>query len=152
MAFAVISYLSGHKIFAEYLNIPYISGAGEIGIYACAIAGACMGFLWHNCVPASLIMGDTGRLALGGALSLIAVMLGQQILLFIIGGVFIAELASSFIQQKYYRLSGGKRIFQMALLHHHYEKKNIPGSRIVIRFWIISVVLALAGLAALKSR
>ena len=152
LAFAVISYLSGHRIFAEYLNIPYVPGAGEVGIYACAIAGACMGFLWHNCEPAKLIMGDTGSLALGGALSLIAIMLGQQILLFIIGGVFIIELASSFIQQKYFRLTGGKRIFLMAPLHHHYEKKGIPDSRITIRFWIIAILFALIGLATLKIR
>ena len=152
LAFAAISYLSGHRIFAEYLNIPFVPGAGEVGIYACAIAGACMGFLWHNCEPARLIMGDTGSLALGGALSLIAIMLGQQILLFIIGGVFIIELASSFIQQKYYRLTGGKRIFLKAPLHHHYEKKGIPDNQITIRFWIVAILFALIGLATLKIR
>ena len=152
LAFAVISYLSGHKIFAEYLNIPFVPGAGEVGIYACAIAGACVGFLWHNCEPASLIMGDTGSLALGGALSLIAIMLGQQILLFIIGGVFIVELASSLIQQIYFRHTGGKRIFLMAPLHHHYEKKGIPDSQITIRFGIVAILFALIGLATLKIR
>jgi phospho-N-acetylmuramoyl-pentapeptide-transferase len=152
LAFAVISYLSGHKIFAEYLNIPYVPGAGEVGIYACAIAGACLGFLWHNCEPASLFMGDTGSLSLGGALSLIAIMLGQQMLLFIIGGVFMIELASSFIQEKYYRWSKGKRVFLMAPLHHHYEKKGMPDSKIVIRFWIIAILFALIGLATLKLR
>ena len=150
--FAAISYLSGHKIFAEYLNIPYIPGAGEVGIYACAIAGACLGFLWHNCEPASLFMGDTGSLSLGGALSLIAIMLGQQMLLFIIGGVFIIELASSFIQEKYYRWSKGKRVFLKAPLHHHYEKKGMPDSKIVIRFWIIAILFALIGLTTLKLR
>ena len=152
LAVAVISYLSGHKIFAEYLNIPFVPGAGEVGIYACAIAGACMGFLWHNCEPAKLIMGDTGSLALGGALSLIAIMLGQQILLFIIGGVFIIELASSLIQQTYFRHTGGKRIFLMAPLHHHYEKKGVPDSQITIRFWITAILFALIGLATLKIR
>ena len=152
LAFAVISYLSGHKIFAEYLNIPFVPGAGEVGIFACAIAGACMGFLWHNCEPASLIMGDTGSLALGGALSLIAIMLGQQILLFIIGGIFMVELASSLIQQIYFRHTGGKRIFLMAPLHHHYEKKGIPDSQITIRFWIAAILFALIGLASLKIR
>ena len=152
LAFAIISYLSGHKLFAEYLNIPFVPGAGEVGIYACAIAGACTGFLWHNCEPASLIMGDTGSLALGGALSLIAIMLGQQILLFIIGGVFIVELASSFIQRKYYRMTGGKRFFLMSPLHHHYEKKGMRDSKIVIRFWIFAVLCALIGLATLKIR
>ena len=152
LAFSVISYLSGHKIFAEYLNIPFVPGAGEVGIYACAIAGACMGFLWYNCEPARLIMGDTGSLALGGALSLIAIMLGQQILLFIIGGIFIVELASSWIQQTYFRLTGGKRIFLMAPLHHHYEKKGIPDSQITIRFWIVAILFALIGLATLKIR
>ena len=152
LAFAVTAYLSGHRIFAEYLNIPYVPGAGEVGIYACAIAGACTGFLWHNCEPASLIMGDTGSLALGGALSLIAVMLGQQILLFIIGFIFIAELASSFIQRFVYRHFGGKRFFLMAPIHHHYEKKGIPDSRIIVRFWIIAVLFALIGLGMLKLR
>ena len=152
LAFAAISYLSGHKIFAEYLNIPYVPGADEVGIYACAIAGACLGFLWHNCEPASLFMGDTGSLSLGGALSLIAIILGQQMLLFIIGGVFMIELASSFIQQKYYRWSKGKRVFLMAPLHHHYEKKGMPDSKIVIRFWIIAILFALIGLATLKLR
>ena len=118
----------------------------------CAIAGACMGFLWHNCEPAKLIMGDTGSLALGGALSLIAIMPGQQILLFIIGGIFIVELASSLIQQIYFRHTGGKRIFLMAPLHHHYEKKGIPDSQITIRFWIIAILFALIGLATLKIR
>lgn len=152
LAFALTAYLSGHRIFAEYLNIPYVPGAGEVGIFACAIAGACMGFLWHNCEPASLIMGDTGSLALGGALSLIAIMLGQQIMLFIIGGVFIAELASSLIQQVYFRRTGGKRFFLMAPLHHHYEKKNIADSKIIICFWIAAAICALIGLAALKIR
>ena len=152
LAFAVTAYLSGHRIFAEYLNIPYVPGAGEVGIYACAIAGACTGFLWHNCEPASLIMGDTGSLALGGALSLIAVMLGQQIFLFIIGFIFIAELASSFIQRFVYRHFGGKRFFLMAPIHHHYEKKGIPDSRIIVRFWIIAILCALIGLGLLKLR
>ena len=152
LAFAVTAYLSGHKAFAEYLNIPYVPGAGEVGIYACAIAGACTGFLWHNCEPASLIMGDTGSLALGGALSLIAIMLGQQILLFIIGFVFIAELASSFIQRFVYRHFNGRRFFRMAPIHHHFEKLGIPDSRIIVRFWIIAVICALIGLGMLKLR
>ena len=152
LALAVTAYFSGHKIFAEYLNIPYVPGAGEIGIYACTIAGACTGFLWHNCEPASLIMGDTGSLALGGALSLIAIMLGQQILLFIIGFIFIAELASSFIQRFVYRHFNGKRFFLMAPIHHHYEKQGIPDSRIIVRFWIIGMICALVGLGLLKLR
>ena len=152
LAFAVTAYFSGHKIFAGYLNIPYVPGAGEVGIYACAVAGACTGFLWHNCEPASLIMGDTGSLALGGALSLIAIMLGQQILFFIIGFVFIAELGSSFIQRFVYRHFGGRRFFLMAPIHHHYEKQGIPGSRIIVRFWIIAVLCALLGLGLLKLR
>ena len=152
LAFALSAYLSGHRIFAGYLNIPYVPGAGEIAIYACAIAGACLGFLWHNCQPASLIMGDTGSLALGGALSLIAIMLGQQVLLFIIGFVFILELASSFIQRFVYRHFGGKRFFLMAPIHHHFEKKGIPDSKITIRFWIFAVLCALIGLATLKLR
>ena len=152
LAFALIAYLSGHKIFAEYLNIPYIPGAGEVGIYACAIAGACTGFLWHNCEPASLIMGDTGSLALGGALSLISIMLGQQILLFMIGFVFMTELASSFLQRFVYRHFSGKRIFLMAPIHHHYEKQGIPDSKIIVRFWIVAMICALLGLGLLKLR
>ena len=152
LAFALTAYLSGHRIFADYLNIPYVPGAGEVGIFACAAAGACTGFLWHNCEPASLIMGDTGSLALGGALALTAIMLGQQLLLFIIGFVFIAELASSFIQRFVYRHFGGRRFFLMAPLHHHFEKQGMPDSRIVVRFWIAAVLCALLGLASLKLR
>ena len=149
---AVLAYVSSHVGWAEYLNIMYLPGSEEVVIFSFAFIGALIGFLWYNSFPAQVFMGDTGSLALGGALSLIAIMLGQQVLLFIIGGVFIIELGSSFIQQKYYRLTGGKRIFLMAPLHHHYEKKGIPDSRITIRFWIIAILFALIGLATLKIR
>ncbi len=150
IAFAVIAYLSGHKVFAEYLDIPYIANAGEVGIFACGIAGSCLGFLWHNCQPADIIMGDTGSLALGGALALIAIMLGQQLLLPVIGFVFLAEALSSWLQRKSYRWRHGKRIFLKAPVHHHFEKLGIPDNRITIRFWIVAILCALAGLATLK--
>ncbi len=152
LAFAAVAYLHSHKIFAEYLRIPYIPQAGEVGIYASAIAGACLGFLWHNAKPADIIMGDTGSLALGGALSLVAIMLGQQLLLPVIGAVFCVETFSVWLQRTSYRYRGGKRVFLMAPLHHHYEKKGVPDPKLTIRFWIVSGIAALVGLALLKLR
>ncbi len=152
LAFAAVAYLHSHRVFADYLRVPYIQQAGEVGVYACAIAGGCLGFLWHNCAPASIIMGDTGSLALGGALSLVAIMLGQQLLLPIIGFVFFIEAASVLIQRKSYRWRHGKRVFLMAPLHHHYEKLGVPDPKLTIRFWIVAGLCALAGLATMKLR
>lgn len=152
LGFAMISYLYGHRIFADYLNIPYIPNAGEVGIFACAIAGACVGFLWHNCEPASIIMGDTGSLALGGALAMIAIMLGQQLLMPIIGFVFFAETLSVWLQRKSYRLRHGKRIFLMTPIHHHFEKLGVHNHKLTVRFWIVSGLAVMLALLSLKLR
>lgn len=152
LVFAAISYLCGHRIFAEYLGLPYVANAGEVGIYACAIAGGCVGFLWHNCAPASIIMGDTGSLALGGALALIAVMLGQQLLLPVIGFVFMAETLSVWIQRKSFRWRHGKRVFLMTPIHHHFEKLGVLDHKLTVRFWIVAGLSALLGLMLLKLR
>jgi len=152
LGFAMISYLYGHRIFADYLNIPYIPNAGEVGIFACAIAGACVGFLWHNCEPASIIMGDTGSLALGGALAMIAIMLGQQLLMPIIGFVFFAETLSVWLQRKSYRWRHGKRIFLMTPIHHHFEKLGVPNHKLTVRFWIVAGLAVMLALLTLKLR
>lgn len=152
LGFAVISYLYGHKIFADYLNIPYIPNAGEVGIFACSIVGACVGFLWHNCEPASIIMGDTGSLALGGALAMIAIMLGQQLLMPIIGFVFFAETLSVWLQRKSYRWRHGKRIFLMTPIHHHFEKLGVPNHKLTVRFWIVAGLAVMLALLTLKLR
>ena len=152
LTFAIVAYLSGHSVFAEYLGIPYVPQAGEIGIFACAIAGACLGFLWHNSSPASIIMGDTGSLALGGALAMIAIMLGQQHLLLPVGVVFLVETASVWLQRKSYRWRHGKRIFLRTPIHHHFELMGVPDNKIIMGFWIVAILGALLGLATLKLR
>ena len=152
LAYAVFAYLCGHKIFAEYLKIPYIVGAGEIGVFAAALAGACIGFLWYNCHPASMFMGDTGSLALGGTIALIAVLVRQELTLIIIGGVFVLEALSVLIQVSYYKMTKGKRIFLCAPIHHHFLMKGWTETQLVVRFWIMAGVCALAGLATLKIR
>ena len=153
LAYAVFAYLCGHKIFAEYLKIPYIVGAGEVGVFAAALAGACIGFLWHNCHPASMFMGDTGSLALGGTIGLIAVLVRQELTLIIVGGVFVMEALSVILQVSYFKLTNGKRIFLCAPIHHHFERKwGWTETQLVVRFWIIAGVCALAGLATLKIR
>ena len=152
LAYAAFAYLTGHKFLAGYLHIPYISGAGEVTIFAAATAGACLGFLWHNCQPASMFMGDTGSLALGGTIGLIAVFVKQEFTLVLVGGVFVIEALSVIIQVTYFKLSGGKRIFLCTPIHHHFERKGWKETQIVVRFWIISGILALAAIATLKIR
>lgn len=152
LTFGIVAYVSGHSVFAEYLGIPYVPQAGEIGIFACAIAGACLGFLWHNSYPASIIMGDTGSLALGGALAMIAIMLGQQLLLLPVGIVFLVETLSVWLQRKSYRWRRGKRIFRRTPIHHHFELMGIPDNKIIMGFWIVAILGALIGLATLKLR
>ena len=152
LTFGIVAYVSGHSVFAEYLGIPYVPQAGEIGIFACAIAGACLGFLWHNSYPASIIMGDTGSLALGGALAMIAIMLGQQLLLLPVGIVFLVETLSVWLQRKSYRWRHGKRIFRRTPIHHHFELMGIPDNKIIMGFWIVAILGALIGLATLKLR
>jgi phospho-N-acetylmuramoyl-pentapeptide-transferase len=148
-AFAMLAYLSGHRVFAEYLNILYLEGCGELTIYCMSVVGAALGFLWFNAHPASIFMGDTGSLALGGALGTIAVLLKRELLLVVIGGIFVAEAFSVILQVASFRLKG-RRIFRMAPLHHHFELKGWPESKVVVRFWIIAVLLALLSISTLK--
>lgn len=150
-ALGIFAYVAGHYQFAEYLNFPHIPGAGELLIFCAAIAGAGLGFLWFNTYPAMVFMGDVGALALGGALGTIAVIVRQEIVLAIMGGVFVMETVSVILQVTSFKLTG-KRIFRMAPLHHHFELKGWPEPRVIVRFWIITVVLVLIGLASLKLR
>jgi phospho-N-acetylmuramoyl-pentapeptide-transferase len=150
-AFGIISYLVGNFIFSNYLGVHHVPGAGELAIFLAAIIGAGTGFLWYNAPPAKIFMGDTGSLALGGALGAIAVATKHELVLGIVGGLFVIEAASVMIQVAYFKATR-KRIFLMAPIHHHFEKMGWPESTVVIRFWIVSAMLALAGLATLKLR
>ena len=150
-ALALIAYLSGHSQFAQYLNIAYIPGAGELAVFCCALVGAGLGFLWFNTYPAQVFMGDVGALALGAALGLIAVIVRHEIVLFIMGGIFVLETVSVILQVASFKLTG-RRIFRMAPIHHHFELKGWPEPRVIVRFWIITLVLVLIGLATLKLR
>ncbi|MCK5089659.1 MAG: phospho-N-acetylmuramoyl-pentapeptide-transferase, partial [Hyphomicrobiaceae bacterium] len=149
--FGLIAYLIGNARFAQYLQIHYVAGTGELSIICGAVIGAGLGFLWFNAPPAMIFMGDTGSLALGGALGAIAVATKHEIVLAIVGGLFVLETLSVIIQVVSYKTTG-RRVFRMAPLHHHYEQKGWQESTVVVRFWIISVVLALIGLATLKLR
>lgn len=149
LAFATFAYMCSHSVFAKYLSIPLVPNAREVCVFACAIAGACIGFLWHNCKPASVFMGDTGSLPLGGVIGLIAVLIGQQLLLLIIGFVFVMEAVSVMLQVGSYKLRK-KRIFLCAPIHHHFEMKGWTETQIVTRFWIIAGLCAILGLATLK--
>ena len=149
--FAFISYVTGNIVFSEYLQIPYIEGVGEVTVFLGSVIGACLGFLWFNAPPAKIFMGDTGSLALGGSLGAVGIITKHEIVLAITGGLFVLEAISVIVQVVSYKLTG-KRVFRMAPLHHHYEKKGWAESTIVIRFWIITIVLALIGLATLKIR
>ena len=151
LTFALICYLAGNIIFSNYLYINYVPGAGELTILCGALIGSALGFLWYNAPPAMVFMGDTGSLALGATLGAIAVMIKHEIVLAIVGGLFVIEALSVIIQVGYFK-STGKRFFLMAPLHHHFEKKGWPESQIVIRFWIITIILAIFGLATLKLR
>ena len=151
LSFAAVAYMHGHIVFARYLSIPYIPELGEISVFASAMAGACIGFLWYNCKPASVFMGDTGSLPLGGSIGLIAILTAQQFLLFVIGFVFVMEGLSVMLQVASFKLTG-KRIFLCAPIHHHFEQKGWTETQIVIRFWIIAGICALLGLASLKLR
>lgn len=150
-ALGVFAYLTGNVNFSDYLSIPYIAGTGELIIFCGAIAGAGLGFLWFNTYPAQVFMGDVGALALGAALGTVAVIVRQEFVLLIMGGVFVVETVSVILQVASFKLTG-KRIFNMAPLHHHYELKGWPEPRVIVRFWIISVILVLIGLATLKIR
>lgn len=150
--YLIFSYLAGHAIMANYLQIPFVTGAGEVAVFCAAMAGACLGFLWFNTYPAEIFMGDVGSLALGGALGSVSIIIKQEILLAIVGGIFVLEAISVILQVGYYKLSGGKRIFLMAPFHHHFEKKGWQEPKVVIRFWIISIILGLLAIATLKLR
>jgi phospho-N-acetylmuramoyl-pentapeptide-transferase len=149
--FGLIAYLVGNRIFAEYLQLQHVPGAGELAVFCSALIGAGLGFLWFNAPPAAVFMGDTGSLALGGALGAVAVATKHEIVLAIVGGLFVAETVSVIVQVFWFKRTG-KRVFRMAPLHHHFEKKGWAEPTIVIRFWIISMILALVGLATLKIR
>ena len=148
---AVFAYISGHYGFAGYLNMPFVKGAGEVAVFCAAMCGACLGFLWFNAYPAQVFMGDVGALALGAALGTAAVIVRQEIVLFIMGGLFVVEAVSVMLQVGWYKRTK-KRIFLMAPIHHHYEQKGWKETQVVVRFWIITIVLVLIGLSSLKIR
>ncbi len=150
-ALGLIAYLAGNVKFSEYLHIAYVPGAGELVVFCCALVGAGLGFLWFNTYPAQVFMGDVGALALGAALGLIAVIVRHEIVLFIMGGIFVLETVSVILQVASFKLTG-RRIFRMAPIHHHFELKGWPEPRVIVRFWIITLVLVLIGLATLKIR
>lgn len=150
-ALGIIAYATGHARFSEYLGIPYVPGVGEMVVFCGAIVGAGLGFLWFNTHPAQVFMGDIGALALGAALGVLAVIVRQEVVLVIMGGVFVMETLSVIMQVASYKLTG-RRIFRMAPLHHHFELKGWPEPRVIVRFWIITVILVLIGLASLKIR
>lgn len=151
LALTIVTYLVGRQTYADYLLVPHVSGAGELTVVLCALIGACLGFLWFNAHPAEVFMGDTGSLTIGGLLGTIAILIRQEILLVIIGGIFVVEALSVIIQVASYK-TRGKRVFLMSPIHHHFERSGWPETRIVARFWIIAALLALAGLSTLKLR
>ena len=150
-ALAIFAYATGHVYIAKYLSIPYISDVGEVAVFCGAIVGAGLGFLWFNAYPAQVFMGDVGALALGAALGVVAVLVRQELVFFLMAGVFVMETVSVILQVTSFKLTG-RRIFRMAPLHHHFELKGWPEPRVIVRFWIITVILVLSGLATLKIR
>jgi phospho-N-acetylmuramoyl-pentapeptide-transferase len=152
LAFAMLSYITGRIDFSGYLDIQYLPSAGELSVFCGAMLGACLGFLWFNANPAQVFMGDTGALALGGALGALALLVKKEVLLVIIGGMFVLEAGSVILQVLYYKATGGKRIFKMAPLHHHFELLGWKEQKVVVRFWIGGVIFALLTLSTLKIR
>lgn len=150
--YLIFSYLAGNIVLSDYLQIPYVAGSGELAIFCGTIFGACLGFLWFNAFPAQMFMGDVGSLAIGGAIGGIAIIIKQEFLLAIVGGVFVMEALSVILQVGYFKWTKGKRIFLMAPFHHHFEKKGWHESKVVVRFWIVSIILGLLALATLKLR
>jgi phospho-N-acetylmuramoyl-pentapeptide-transferase len=150
--YLIFSYLAGHAVLAEYLQIPFVPGAGELAVFCGALTGSSLGFLWYNAYPAHMFMGDVGSLSMGGALGAVAIITKQEILLSIVGGIFVMEALSVIIQVGFFKISGGKRVFLMAPFHHHFEKKGWAEPKVVVRFWIISIILGLMALATLKLR
>lgn len=152
ICFAIFIYVAGNAVIAGYLQIPYVPGIGEVTVFCGAFVGAGLGFLWYNAYPAQVFMGDVGSLSLGGTLGFLAVLCKQELILLVVGGLFVVETLSVVLQVGYFRFTGGKRIFRMAPLHHHFELKGVPESKIIIRFWIMSILLGLASLSVLKLR
>jgi phospho-N-acetylmuramoyl-pentapeptide-transferase len=150
--YLVFAYLAGNVVMAEYLQISYVAGSGELAVFCGTIVGGCLGFLWFNAYPAQVFMGDVGSLALGGSLGSVAIIIKQEILLTIVGGIFVMEAISVIMQVGYFKMTKGRRIFLMAPFHHHFEKKGWHESKVVVRFWIVSIILGLFALATLKLR
>ena len=151
LCLTVIAYLTGHRVFAEYLFIPFIPQAGELAVFCAALVGASMGFLWYNCQPAAVFMGDTGSLALGAAIGVVAILIKKELLLILLGGIFVAEALSVIAQVVSFRLTG-KRVFRMAPLHHHFQLEGWTESKVTVRFWIVGAILVLLSLGTLKLR
>ena len=149
--YLVMAYLAGHAVFAQHLIIPHVPGSGELAVFCGCLLGACFGFLWHNCHPAQVFMGDTGSLALGGGIGIVAILIKQELVLIVVGGVFVLEAASVILQVISFRLRG-RRMFAMAPLHHHFELRRWSETQVTVRFWILSVIFALAGFLTLKIR
>lgn len=150
--YAVLAYVAGHIKFAQYLQVPYIPGAGELAIFCGAMVGAGLGFLWYNAHPAEVFMGDVGSLGLGAALGAVAIMVKQELLLVLAGGVFVAEALSVILQVAYFKLTGGRRLFRMAPLHHHFELSGWPENKVVVRFWILAILCGILTISTLKLR
>lgn len=150
--FGIFVYVAGHVHIARYLQVAYVPGVGEVSVFCGALVGAGLGFLWFNAYPAQVFMGDVGSLSLGGVLGFIAVLAKQELLLLLVGGLFVVETLSVIFQVGYFKMTGGKRIFRMAPLHHHFELKGVPESKIIVRCWIFSIIMALISLSTLKLR
>ena len=151
LVFSIMSYVTGHVKFAEYLRILYLPGAGELTVFCAALTGAGLGFLWFNAHPAEVFMGDTGSLSMGGAIGVIALLIKKELMLILVGGIFVLEALSVILQVGFFKWKR-RRLFSMAPLHHHFELKGIPETKITIRFWILAVIFALVSLSALKLR
>jgi phospho-N-acetylmuramoyl-pentapeptide-transferase len=151
VAYLVMAYVSGHALFASYLNVPHVVGAGELAVFCGCLLGASLGFLWYNCHPAQMFMGDTGSLAIGGAVGMVAILIKQEIALIVVGGVFVIEAVSVILQVASFRLTG-RRVFAMAPLHHHFEMKKWTETQVTIRFWVLSILFAILGVLMLKIR
>jgi len=152
VTYMLFAYVAGHAEIADYLQINYVAGSGEITIFCGAMAGAGLGFLWFNTYPAQMFMGDVGSLPLGGMLGTVAVITKQEIMLVLVGGLFVIEALSVIFQVSFFKMTRGKRIFKMAPLHHHFELKGWPEPKVIVRFWIISITLALIAISTLKIR
>ena len=151
LSYLIMSYVAGHVELSDYLLVPYVPGGGELAVFCGCMLGASLGFLWHNCHPARVFMGDTGSLALGGSIAMVAILIKQELALIIVGGVFVMEALSVIIQVASFKLTG-RRVFLMAPIHHHFEKKGWSETQVVVRFWILSIIFALLGVLTLKIR